>query len=203
MNRMRNAFLAVTLLALAGAAYAQGLGRVDIGAKAPDFSVVGADGKKHSLKSQKGKVVVLEWTSPVCPYTQARYDDKTMQTLQKDARANGVVWWSINTTGNAKRPGYLSPKKANERTAKEGASPAAFLIDNGGKLGRLYGARNTPSFFIVGKDGKLLYQGAIDDDAFAEGKATRNHVKEALADITAGRPVRVAETRPYGCAVEY
>lgn len=203
MYLMRNAFLALTLTALAGGALAQGLGRVDIGAVAPNFTATGADGRKHTLRSQRGKVVVLEWTSPVCPYSQARYDDRTIQTLQKDAKAKGIVWWSVNTTGSSKRPGYLTPKAANARTVKEGASPSAFLIDNGAKLGRMYGARNTPSFFIIGKDGKLLYQGAIDDDAFADGKATRNHVKEALADITAGRPVRVPETRPYGCVVEY
>ncbi len=203
MYRMRQGLIiAATATLLAGTALAQGLGRVEIAGKAPDFSVTGADGKRHSLKGQKGKVVILEWTSPACPYSQARYDDKTVQTLQRDAKAKGIVWYSVNTS-RPKKPGYLTPKAAQARTTKEGASPSAFLLDNGGKVGRLYGARTTPSFFIVGKDGRLLYQGAIDDDAFAEGKATRNHVREAMADIAAGKAVRVAETRPYGCAVEY
>jgi hypothetical protein len=202
MSIMRKTLIAFVALALAGAAYAQGLGRVDIGASAPDFTVAGSDGRQHSLKAHRGKVVVLEWMSPACPYTEGRYKDKTMQALQKQARGMGAVWYSVNTSRQGK-PGYLTPAAATAKAKAEGATPTATLLDNGGKVGRLYGARTTPSFFIIGKDGKLLYQGAIDDDVFADGKATRNHVREALTDIAAGRAVRTAETRPYGCAVEY
>lgn len=186
----------------AGAAAAQGLGRVNIGQAAPDFTLAGADGRQHSLRAQKGKVVILEWTSPVCPYTKAHYDNKSMQALQREAKAKGFVWWSVNTSRQGK-PGFLTREGANALIKEAGASPNAFLFDTGGKVGRTYGARATPSFFIIGKDGKLLYQGAVDDDSFGEGKATRNHVREAIADIAAGRAVRMAETRPYGCAVEY
>jgi hypothetical protein len=114
----------------------------------------------------------------------------------------GAVWYSVNTSNKGK-PGYLTASQAKAKAKAEDATPVATLLDNGGRIGRLYGARTTPSFFIIGKDGRLLYQGAIDDDVFADGKATRNHVREALSDIAAGKAVRVAETRPYGCAVEY
>lgn len=202
MQTMRRAFVALVLMFLAGGAFAQGLGRVNIGAAAPDFQAPGADGKRHSLAANRGRVVVLEWMSPACPYTEARYTDKTMQALQKQARSMGAVWYSVNTSRKGK-PGYLTAAKARSKAKAESATPTATLLDDGGKLGRLYGARTTPSFFIIGKEGKLLYQGAIDDDVFAEGKATRNHVREALTDIAAGKAVRVTETRPYGCAVEY
>lgn len=183
-------------------AFAQGLGRVDIGAKAPDFELIGADGRRHALRDYRGKVVVLEWTSPVCPYTKAKYDDGTMQKLQKTARAQGVVWLSVNTSASGK-PGYLTRERARARVAQTKAIVTAFLLDDGGRIGRLYGARATPSFFIIGKDGRLAYQGAIDDDQLANGTVTRNYVQTALEDLSASRPMRTAETRPYGCAVEY
>ena len=44
----------------------------------------------------------------------------------------------------------------------------AFLLDEDGRLGRLYGARTTPSAYVVGADGRLLYGGAVDDDPWSE-----------------------------------
>ena len=37
----------------------------------------------------------------------------------------------------------------------------------------------------------------------ADAKAAHNYVRAALDDLKAGRPVREAVTRPYGCAVKY
>jgi hypothetical protein len=58
----------------------------------------------------------------------------------------------------------------------------------------------------VAPDATLVYAGAIDDrpsyDVFVV-KGSRNLVRAALEDLGAGRPVAVATTRPYGCAVGY
>jgi hypothetical protein len=60
--------------------------------------------------------------------------------------------------------------------------------------------------YIVNKAGTLVYVGGIDDkptkDA-ADIKGARNHVLVALSEIKAGKPVSVASSRPYGCAVKY
>ena len=101
------------------------------------------------------------------------------------------------------KPGYLTASKAKARIKSTGAKVTAFLFDNGGKAGRLYGARTTPGAYVIGKDGQLLYQGAVDDDDRALGEVHHNYVTEALADIAAHRPVAVPETRQYGCPVEY
>jgi len=197
------AVAALASLGLVGAAPAQdGLGRVDIGQPAPNFILRGSDGRTHSLHDYAGKVVVLEWTSPVCPYTEMKYKSGAMQALQSAARADGDVWLSIDTAASD-RPGYLSPKAAKARTATLHATVSAFLSDPQGKVGRLYGAKVTPTFFIVGPDGKLVYQGAMDDDPEVDDFKGRNYVRDALSDLAARKPVRTPETRTYGCAVEY
>ena len=43
----------------------------------------------------------------------------------------------------------------------------------------------------------------MDDDHWGGGKTAHNYVRSALADLAAGRPVREAETRPYGCHLDY
>jgi len=68
--------IAVAGFGLAGFAHAAGLDRVDVGAQAPQFAARGADGKQHSLRDYAGKLVVLEWTNPVCPFTAVKKGKK-------------------------------------------------------------------------------------------------------------------------------
>ena len=86
----------------------------------------------------------------------------------------------------------------------QGAHLTAFLFDTAGAVGRLYGARTTPTVYIVGADGRLAYQGAVDDDAWASAPPSAlAFVREAITAVAAGRAPARAETRPYGCPVEY
>ncbi|MFI4934897.1 MAG: redoxin domain-containing protein [Caulobacterales bacterium] len=198
----RGAALAFALLLTGGAVAAQPLSRVETGQAAPAFSAPSADGARHALADYAGKVVVLEWTSPVCPYTAQKYRSGAIQALQRSALAEGAVWLSIDTAAPG-RPGYLTPAAAKARIARTGARVTAFLFDKDGAIGRLYGAKVTPSFFIVGPGGKLAYQGAMDNEDPRPGQPGANYVSSALSALRAGRPVAVAEAKPYGCAVEY
>ena len=78
----------------------------------------------------------------------------------------------------------------------------AFLFDIDGSIAGRYG-KTTPSFFIVDRSGKLAYQGAMDDQVFADQGTGREYAKSALEDLIAGRGVRDSETQPQGCAIEY
>ena len=177
-------------------------GRVEIGAPAPDFVALGSDGRQHHLADYAGKVVVLEWTSPVCPYTALKYRSGLMQALQSRALVQGVIWLSIDTAGVG-RPGFLSPQAARSRINQTKAKVTAFLFDVDGQIGRAYGARTTPSIYILGTDGHLVYQGALDDSPGRSKPGGLNYAAAALDDLKAGRSVRTPETRPYGCPLEY
>ena len=145
---------------------------------------------------------MLEWTSPVCPYTALKYDGGLMQALQRRAARQGVAWLAIDTAA-PDRAGYLTSAAASARIAKTGARVAAFLSDTDGSIGRAYGARTTPSLYIIAGNGRLVYQGALDDDPGRKVPGGRNYVSAALHDLRSGHPVRIPQTRAYGCAVEY
>ena len=186
----------------AGVAQATELSRVDVGAPAPQFTAKGADGKQHSLHDYAGKLVVLEWTNPVCPFTAIKYKSGAMQALQRYAVSRQIVWLSIDTAAPDKA-GYLTPAGARARIEQTHSTVTAFLFDVDGNIARSYGAKTTPSFFVVNRDGKLAYEGAMDDQVFADDAAGREYVKSALDDLMAGRRVQKTETRPQGCAIEY
>jgi peroxiredoxin len=194
--------IAVAGMGLAGSAYATGLGRVDVGAQAPQFTAKGADGKQHSLHDYAGKLVVLEWTNPVCPFTAIKYKSGAMQALQRYAASRQIVWLSIDTAAPGKA-GYLTQSAARARLTQTHATVTAFLFDVDGNIARSYGAKTTPSFFVVNRDGKLAYEGAMNDQVFADDVSGSEYVKTALDDLIACRRVQKTETQPQGCAGEY
>ncbi len=178
---------------------------IAIGRPAPRFSLPDTQGRTHSLEEYFGKTVVLEWTNHECPFVRKHYESGNMQTLQREATAQGVIWLSIVSSAPGKQ-GYLEPAAAQKLAKGLGAASTARLLDPSGDVGRLYGARTTPHMYVIDKAGVLVYRGAIDDIPSTDPgdlKSARNYVRAALADRAAGRPVAQPETQPYGCAVKY
>jgi peroxiredoxin len=176
-----------------------------VGQAAPAFTVRDTAGKFVSLADFKGKTVVLEWVNPGCPYVQKHYSSANMQGTQKDAAAQGVVWLSVNSTA-PEHSDYKAPAAMAQWMQQQKATATATLMDADGQLGRAYGARTTPHLYIVDGKGALVYAGSIDNKPSANPADTAtatNHVKVALGELQAGKPVSVPSTRPYGCSVKY
>ncbi|CAN5120246.1 thioredoxin family protein [soil metagenome] len=174
-----------------------------IGAPAPPLLARDIGGRSLSLEGLRGRVVVLEWTNPVCPFTAKKYAKGAMQAVQRNARAAGVVWITVDTSP-AGAPGHLTAAQAKARLKAVGAMADGFILDESGDLGRRYGAKTTPTVFIIDRSGRLAYQGAVDGDPYGEeGPKVMAFARAALDDLARGRPIRNAETRPYGCPVEY
>ncbi|MES1978808.1 MAG: thioredoxin family protein [Pseudomonadota bacterium] len=175
-----------------------------VGQAAPDFSAVDTSGKTHRLSDFKGKLVVLEWTNPGCPYVRKHYGGN-MQSLQKEFTGKGVVWLAINST-ETESYDYLAPAKLAGWVTEKQAKPTALLMDESGKIGQLYGAKTTPHMYIVNPQGQLVYAGAIDSIASSRAediKTATNFVRQGLTESLAGKPVSVAVSRAYGCSVKY
>ncbi|GGF31289.1 thioredoxin family protein [Aliidongia dinghuensis] len=205
--------LALGLSMIAGAvilgtedgAAAGNVASVAIGAPAPDFSARDTKGALVHLSDYRGRVVVLEWTNDACPFVAKHYRSGNMQALQRTYTGEGVVWLTVASSAEGE-PGYVTPAEADRDTAARDAAPTAVLLDPGGTVGRLYGARATPHMFVIDKAGQLVYRGAIDDMPStnpADVAIAHNYVKAALDETLAGRPVAVSATTAYGCSVKY
>ena len=176
-----------------------------VGSQAPNFRLTDSNGTAVTLNQFKGKVVVLEWNNPGCPYVKKHYESGNMQKTQSAAKKDGVVWLSINS-GAAGKQGHMNGAQAKAFVAAQKAQPTAYLLDPQGVAGKSYGAVTTPHMYIVDKAGKLVYAGGIDDKATASKDdiaGARNHVLAALGELKAGKAVSVATSRPYGCSVKY
>lgn len=176
-----------------------------IGSPAPDFTALDSNGKAVTLSGFRGKTVVLEWTNNQCPFVRKFYDTNTMQDMQKDATAKGIVWLTINSASEGKQ-GYTDAEGANKIIASEKSNETARLLDSSGEVGRLYSAATTPHMFVIDPAGTLVYAGAMDDQPSVSHnslKGANNYVKAALDALATGQPVKVATSKPYGCAVKY
>ncbi|MBX3486997.1 MAG: thioredoxin family protein [Candidatus Paracaedibacteraceae bacterium] len=178
---------------------------IKIGELAPDFDAKDTQGKDVKLKDLKGKFVVLEWTNYECPFVQKHYKSKNMQDLQKKYTDKGVVWISVISSAPGQQ-GHMTNDTANAAIKDKEATPTHMLLDSDGAMGRAYGAKTTPHMFVIDKDGKLAYMGAIDNQPTAlpdKIKSAKNYVSEALDELMADKKVTEHQTQSYGCAVKY
>jgi hypothetical protein len=175
------------------------------GTPAPDFKGTDSNGVQHSLSDYRGKYVVLEWANQGCPYDRKHYLSGSMENLQKEWTAKGVIWLSIISSAPGAQ-GYVTPSEENTYLKTMHAAPTAALLDPTSTIARLYDAKTTPHIFIIDPTGKLIYEGAIDNKPTtdqADLKGADNYLNDALTAAMAGKPVPVESTRPYGCSVKY
>ncbi len=162
-----------------------------------NFLLTDQSGKNIRLSDYNDKIVVLEWINPDCPFVKRHYEEKTMVNLEKRYSNKNIVWLAINST-------YYMKIDDNKQWADAYNISYHILDDNSGLTGKAYNAKTTPHMYIIDK-GKLVYEGAIDDDKYGRKKInTRiNYVDNALMQLTSGNPVEISETKPYGCSVKY
>jgi len=202
MNHLRNVLFS---LALTCAVATPALAKVAVGEPAPDFSLTDSNGKTQTLSQYKGKIVVLEWNNPECPFVGKHYNSGNMQKQQTDATAAGVIWLTINSSATGKQ-GDLDGAAANAYVAKVGARQTAYLLDPAGTAGHLYGARTTPHMYVIDQQGVLRYMGGIDSIASTDKEdlaKAKQFVPQVLAELKAGKAVSVTTSQPYGCSVKY
>ena len=181
--------------------HTDGNGTVKIGQAAPAFELKDTDGKTVKLADFKGKVVVLEWFNPECPFVVKHHaDNKTMANTYAKYKDKGVVWLAINS-GAAGKQG--AGTELNAQYKKDWKIEYPILIDETGKAGKLYGSKNTPTMFVIDAAGNLAYMGAIDNDNSAKKLGSINHVDQALGQVLAKETVSTPVTKAYGCSVKY
>jgi peroxiredoxin len=173
-----------------------------VGQKAPDFELKDLDGKTVKLSSFSGKTVVIEWFNPGCPYVVAAYESGPLKDMAKKAGEQGVVWLAINSGAPGKEGHGL---KANKDAAAKWAISHPILVDEGGKVGKAYGAKTTPHIYVVDPKGTLAYAGSLDNAPRGEVPPAgyRGYVAEAIEATRTGQPVKAAQTQPWGCSVKY
>jgi peroxiredoxin len=169
---------------------------------AADFTLTDLDGKAHHLQDylDAGKVVVLEWFNPDCPFVKKHHEkNHTMAETYAKYGSDKVVWLAINSGA----PGMQGNGVDRNKEARDAYGiKYPILLDENGAVGHAYGAKTTPHMFVIASSGDLLYRGAIDDNESPAKLGATNYVANCLAKATAGEPVEYMQTKSSGCSVK-
>ncbi len=173
---------------------------IDIGTKAPFFSLPATDGKKYSLNDfDTSRFLVVFFTCNHCPYVIGS-DEITRQTAMKYA-AKGVRFVAINSNSP-----NTYPEDDFEHMVKrmnEHKFPWVYLYDATQEVVRAYGGLKTPHFFVFDEQRRLVYTGRGIDSPRDPSRMTVNDLDRALDELTSMKPVSVTKTNPIGCNIKW
>lgn len=177
-----------------------GNGGLNVGDKAPDFTLKSVDGEMVSLadyKDAKGYIVIF--TCNTCPYAIA-YEDRIIALHEKYA-PQGYPVIAINPNDGEVQPGD-SFEKMKER-ANEKNFPYAYVLDETQNITRTYGASRTPHVFLLDGDMVVRYIGTIDNNHKDASAADKKYVEDAVEALMAGEKVDPDFTKAIGCTIKW
>jgi thioredoxin-related protein len=194
----------ITLLAAASGLFSFSYSSNDhlaIGSPLPktDVKLIDVSGKEISLgEAKKENGLLVMFTCNTCPYV-IRNQSRTKEVCQFAGDKNiGVILLNSNE-GDRDNGNSLADM---ESYARQQGYNWYYALDKGSQLADAFGASRTPECFLFDKNGKLVYHGAIDDSPGNSSTVKRQHLKEAIGEMLAGKDISVKETRSVGCSIK-
>lgn len=169
---------------------------------APDFSLTDLNGKTHSLAQYKGKVVVIEFFNPECPFIKRAHTDAAFLDTIKDTQARGVVWLAINANAPGRQGASMD---ANLKGKENFGISYPILLNPTGEVGKAYGATRTPEMFVINENGQIVYRGGVDSSGGSRNPKDKVEywLKNAINAHLGGQIIGNPTTKPWGCSVKY
>jgi len=175
----------------------------DVGDYATDFSLKNVDGKMVSLTDYKdAKGFIVAFTCNSCPYA-VMYEDRIIE-LHKKYADKGYPVVAINPNCPDRQPADSYAEM--QQRAKDKSIPYAYLVDETQDITKEYGASNTPHLYVLSKEKekfKVMYIGAIDNNAKDASKVSRRYVEDAINQIISGEDVKEQKTKAVGCGIKW
>jgi peroxiredoxin len=172
----------------------------EVGDTARDFQLKNVDGKTVSLADYEGaKGYIVIFTCNTCPYS-VMYEDRIIALHTKFAD-KGYPVIAINPNDEAKQPGDSFDKMIVR--AKEKGFKFPYVLDKTQEIARTYGATNTPHVYVLNKERKVVYIGAIDHNSRDAASADKFYVEDAIKALENNKEPEVSKTKAIGCTIKW
>jgi peroxiredoxin len=148
---------------------------LNIGEQVPDFTLPDLNGNERSLSAYRGRLVVLNFWSSECPWSQ-RADEGILQMMAEWGEEVAVLPLASNANEELETLRVAARQRGMEQ----------LLVDGDQTVARIYGAEYTPQIYVLDAEGILRYQGAYDDVTFRQKEPTRNYLQEAVGAVLKG-----------------
>jgi peroxiredoxin len=166
---IRRKFISLVFMFLIALPFAHGEEKTSVGPKgvvskriaAPDFTLQDLSGKSWKLSDQKGKVVLLDFTTTWCPWCVK--DIPNLKKITEKFKGQKFEFAAV----------YIQESKQKVMSfAQKKGIPYRVLLDADAKTAREYGVKGVPTKVLVDKDGYILCWMCEDEEAQLE-KALR------------------------------
>lgn len=177
-------------------------GEIGLGDVIPmgDIKMTDISGKTVSLndiKMENGLLVNFSCNS--CPWVKAWQD--RYNGIAKASAKNKIGFITINSNARTRTNGESIEDM--QKFAKKYGHDFLYAMDEDSKLAFAFGAAKTPHIFLFDGKGKLVYRGAIDDNARKPHKVKKTYLMDAIQAVGNGEVVQVAETKAFGCSIKF
>jgi peroxiredoxin len=173
---------------------------LELGHKAPDFSLPGVDGKTWSLSDfEQAKLLIVVFSCNHCPFVVGSED--RMNDLYQTYQPKGVEMIAINSNEEENHPTDSFDHMVQR--AREKGFQFPYVRDESQETAKAYGALRTPHFYVFDAERKLRYTGRMDDNPRNPGQETTHELADALDALLEGKEPPVALTNPIGCNVKW
>ena len=170
------------------------------GDAAPDFSLIGTDGKTHSLSGYRGaKALLIVFMCNHCPYVQAKFS-RLNEIYAKYSRL-GLRMAGINPNDAKNYPDDSFDSMKN--VANEQKFGFDYLRDETQEVAGKYGAVCTPDPFLFDAELRLAYHGRLDDALSPEKKPAKFDMERAIDSVLAGRKPVPDFLYSQGCSIKW
>ena len=165
-----------------------------------DYILKNIDGNDTSLdKLKKSNGILVVFSCNTCPWV-IRWQDR-YNILSAFSRKNDIGFVAVNSNARLHESVDSMDEMIYHATANEYGFP--YVLDKDAKLAKAFGAMKTPHVYLFNSDNKLVYTGAIDDNAKSAKKVKNNYLMDAIRALGSNKKIKISETKALGCSIKY
>ena len=165
-----------------------------------DYILKNIDGNDTSLgKLKKSNGILVVFSCNTCPWV-IRWQDR-YNILSAFSRKNDIGFVAVNSNARLHESVDSMDEMIYHATANEYDFP--YVLDEDAKLAKAFGAMKTPHVYLFNSDNKLVYTGAIDDNAKSAKKVKNNYLMDAIRALGGNKKIKISETKALGCSIKY
>lgn len=180
---------------------AQDIQQLPLGSTLPlgDVQMEDISGRNLSLNEVKGdNGLLVIFSCNTCPWV-IKWEDR-YPLVQELATVNdiGIILLNPNEDYRDKGDGMedmiLHAEKAGYNLP--------YVLDKNHRVADAFGASRTPQVYLFNAEDKLIYVGAIDDNANSAADVEEFYLEDAIEQLSAGQAITRSSTKSIGCTIK-
>jgi peroxiredoxin len=172
----------------------------DFDAPAPDFELIGTDGRRYGRDAVRGpKGLLVMFICNHCPFVKAVLDKIVRDAAELKVQGIGSVAISSNDPRDYPEDSFDNMKAVASRMR----FPFPYLWDESQEIARAYGAVCTPDFFGYNAGLGLQYRGRLDDSGRSPKPDAPRELFNAMLQVSRTGKGPAEQTASIGCSIKW